>query len=390
MTSTSQHLTQESLTEFTLIDAYFNHRQAQRSDVVLALGDDCALLQVPQGHVLAVSTDSLVAGTHFLADANPAWVAHKALTSNLSDLAAMGATPAWVSMALTLPQLDRAWLDPFCHTFFQLADQVGIQLIGGDTTKGPLSITLTVHGFIPTQQALRRNGAQVGDLIYVSGTLGDSKAGLEVILQPQQRKHACSEELERRHYLKTARLALGEALRNYATSAIDISDGLVADLTHILSQSAVSAAIDVSLLPLSSELERYCSDKEKSIDKERCMDKEIEKSSDIKVHSYPFHQDLTLAQYYALTSGEEYELCFTIPALQQQLIESLSAKLGIKISGIGEIKSSPMLASPILSSLTITSPTLKHTPVLDLHCAGKPLNRELVEGLNGYDHFKGA
>ena len=140
--------------EFSLIDKYFVGRQSQRKDVHLAAGDDCALVKAPANVQIAISTDTLVAGTHFLAEANPAWVAHKALASNISDLAAMGATPAWVSFALTMPEPDEAWLAPFCDAFFDLADYFGIQLIGGDTTKGPLSLTLTVQGFVPEGKAL--------------------------------------------------------------------------------------------------------------------------------------------------------------------------------------------------------------------------------------------
>ncbi|WP_333706580.1 AIR synthase related protein, partial [Vibrio hepatarius] len=148
--------------EFNLIEKYFVNRQKQRKDVILAAGDDCALVKVPENLSVAISTDTLVAGTHFLSDADPAWVAHKALASNISDLAAMGATPSWVSLALTMPEPDEAWLAPFCNAFFELADYYGIQLIGGDTTKGPLSITLTVQGLVDADKALRRDGAQVG------------------------------------------------------------------------------------------------------------------------------------------------------------------------------------------------------------------------------------
>ena len=231
--------------EFNLIEKYFVNRQPQRKDVHLAAGDDCALVKAPSNVQIAISTDTLVAGTHFLAEANPAWVAHKALASNISDLAAMGATPAWVSFALTMPEVDEAWLAPFCDSFFKLADYFGIQLIGGDTTKGPLSLTLTVQGFVPEGRALRRDGAKVGDWIYVTGNLGDSKAGLEVLLNPEQNKaKPYARELEERHYLSTPRVLAGQALVNLASSAIDISDGVIADLKHILKRSQVGASID--------------------------------------------------------------------------------------------------------------------------------------------------
>ncbi len=184
-------------------------------------------------------------------------MAHKALASNISDLAAMGATPAWVSMALTLPEINPNWLTPFCDAFFDLANYYNVQLIGGDTTKGPLSITLTVQGFVPQDKALLRSGAKVGDWIYVTGQLGDSKAGLEVVLDASKRALPCASVLESRHYVSTPRVLAGQALLNLASSAIDISDGLVADLTHILSASQVGASLDLHTLPLSEALVQY-------------------------------------------------------------------------------------------------------------------------------------
>ncbi|MGC9422160.1 thiamine-phosphate kinase [Vibrio sp.] len=293
--------------EFNLIEKYFSARQPQRKDVHLTLGDDCAIVDIPDNVRVAISTDTLVAGTHFLADANPAWVAHKALASNISDLAAMGATPAWVSMALTLPTVDEAWLAPFCRAFFDLANYYNIQLIGGDTTKGPLSITLTVHGFVPQDKALLRDQAKVGDWIYVTGELGDSRAGLEVILDPTKRARPFAAELQQRHYLSTPRVLVGQALLNLASAAIDISDGLMADLRHILHRSQVGARIEVDALPLSNELKQFT-------------------GNDV------------LAQQYALTSGEEYELCFTVPEENKGSLESALAHTASKITCIGQIR----------------------------------------------------
>ena len=318
--------------EFNLIDKYFVNRQPQRKDVHLAAGDDCALVKPPSNVEIAISTDTLVAGTHFLAEANPAWVAHKALSSNISDLAAMGATPAWVSFALTMPEVNEEWLAPFCDSFFELADYFGIQLIGGDTTKGPLSLTLTVQGFVPEGKALRRDGAKVGDWIYVTGNLGDSKAGLEVLLDTDNRARPNAEELEKRHYLSTPRVLAGRALCDLASSAIDISDGVIADLKHILKRSEVGASIDVSLLPLSVELLEYATSADK-------------------------------AQHYALTSGEEYELCFTVPEENKGSLESALAHAGTKVTCIGQIR-------PV--------------DYFEIHNNNKPLNWDL----SGYDHFK--
>lgn len=319
--------------EFNLIDKYFVNRQPQRKDVHLAAGDDCALVKPPSNVEIAISTDTLVAGTHFLADADPAWVAHKALASNISDLAAMGATPAWVSFALTMPEVDEAWLAPFCDSFFKLADYFGIQLIGGDTTKGPLSLTLTVQGFVPEGKALRRDGAKVGDWIFVTGNLGDSKAGLEVILEPQtKRTRPYADTLEERHYLSTPRVLAGQALCNLASSAIDISDGVIADLKHILKRSQVGASIDVSELPISRELLQFTTSREQ-------------------------------AQHYALTSGEEYELCFTVSEENKGSLESALSHTGTKVTCIGQIR-------PV--------------EFFELHNHGQPLSWDL----SGYDHFK--
>ncbi|CAH8201391.1 thiamine monophosphate kinase [Vibrio aestuarianus] len=318
--------------EFNLINRYFSNRQPQRKDVFLALGDDCALVKPPENVRIAISTDTLVAGTHFLIDANPAWVAHKALASNISDLAAMGATPAWVSFALTMPNPDEAWLNPFCDAFFELANYYNIQLIGGDTTKGPLSLTLTVQGFVPQEQALLRSGAKVGDWVYVTGDLGDSKAGLDVILNSALRAKPFALELEKRHYLSTPRILAGQALLNLASAAIDISDGLISDIKHILERSQVGVSLDVAALPLSQELLQFVG-------------------------------NLEIAQQYALTSGEEYELCFTVPEQNKGSIESALAHCGCKVSCIGQIRPQG---------------------TFEVHHQGKVLNWQL----NGYDHFK--
>lgn len=318
--------------EFNLIEKYFVNRQQSRKDVILSAGDDCAIVRPPSHVSIAISTDTLVAGTHFLPQANPAWVAHKALASNISDLAAMGATPAWVSFALTMPEPDETWLKPFCDSFFSLADYFGIQLIGGDTTKGPLSLTLTVQGFVPDDKALRRDGAKVGDWIYVTGMLGDSKAGLDVILNPTLKQKPYADVLEQRHYLSTPRVLEGCALLDLASSAIDISDGLVADLTHILKRSQVGASIDVSLLPVSNELLQFVG-------------------------------DIELSQQYALTSGEEYELCFTVPEHNKGSLESALAHSNTKVTCIGQIRPQGHF---------------------ELHQQGTLLDWDL----NGYDHFK--
>jgi thiamine-monophosphate kinase len=318
--------------EFNLITTYFVNRQTQRKDVQLSLGDDSALVTSPESVQIAISTDTLVEGTHFLEHANPAWVAHKALASNLSDLAAMGASPAWVSLALTLPEPDEMWLAPFSESFFELANYFNIQLIGGDTTKGPLSITLTVQGFVPEGKAMRRDNAKVGDWIYVTGTLGDSAAGLQVVLDETKRAKPHAEELEKRHYLATPRLVVGQALRDVASACLDISDGLMSDLHHIMEASNVGAVIDVDSIPLSDELKAFCSDD-------------------------------TEALQLALTSGEEYELCFCVPEEHKGQMDTLLAYSGTTPTCIGQIRSGDELV---------------------LEQQGKKLDWQL----SGYDHFK--
>ncbi|MFM2667632.1 thiamine-phosphate kinase [Vibrio mediterranei] len=317
--------------EFSLIDKYFAHKQQQRKDVVLAQGDDCAIVAPPADSHIAISTDTLVSGTHFLADADPAWIAHKALASNISDLAAMGASPAWVSMGISLPEVNERWLERFCNAFFSLADYYGIQLIGGDTTKGPLAITLTVQGTLPQGKALTRSGASSGDWVYVTGHLGDAKAGLDVILEKNISANTeLNRELEKRHFEATPRVLAGITLRDIASAAIDVSDGLISDLGHILKCSDVGARIDVDLLPVSSELKQFV------------------ESDDI-------------AKQYALTSGEEYELCFTVP-------EANRGQLEIALSN-----------TPFTCIGQITG-----TGYLDLHSNDQPLDWQL----GGFDHFK--
>ncbi len=318
--------------EFDLIWRYFARQQKLRKDVVLGIGDDCALVKSPEFSQIAISTDTLVEGTHFVKGANPAWIAHKALASNLSDLAAMGAAPAWVSLALTLPKVDHSWLQAFSDAFYQLADYYNVQLIGGDTTHGPLSITLTVQGLLSENKALQRSGAKVGDWIYVTGNLGDAKAGLDYILgQREKEATPVANQLEQRHYMSQPRVYAGQLLIDRASATIDISDGLLADLQHILNRSQVGASIDVDSLPLSEELIEHCG-------------------------------DLTLAQQYALTSGEEYELCFTLPEIHRGSIDIELANIGTHLTCIGQIRAGKQL---------------------HLHASGQTVDWKL----SGFEHF---
>ncbi|MCP5298695.1 MAG: thiamine-phosphate kinase [Chromatiaceae bacterium] len=238
------------VSEFDLIRRYFATATPARDDVLLGIGDDCALLAPPPGRVLAVSTDTLVAGRHFLADADPCALGHKSLAVNLSDLAAMGAEPAWVTLALTLPSADTGWLEAFVRGFAALAGAQGVQLVGGDTTRGPLSITIQVHGFVAPQAALRRGGARAGDRLFVSGSVG----GAALALRLMQRRQAVPDALRQRLNRPQPRVALGRLLAGRASAAIDVSDGLVADLRHVCEASGLGARIALARLPLLPEV----------------------------------------------------------------------------------------------------------------------------------------
>lgn len=292
--------------EFDLIARYFDRFKRTRLDVQLGIGDDCALLTVAENQVLAISTDSLVEGIHFLKTIDPADLAYKALAVNLSDLAAMGADPAWLSLALTLPKVDEPWLKAFSDSLFEHLNYYGMQLIGGDTTRGPLSMTLTIHGLVPAGRALTRSGARIGDWIYVTGTLGDSAAGLAIL---QDRLHVENETdrqaLIHRHLRPYPRILQGQGLRDLASSAIDISDGLISDLGHILKASECGARIDLNALPYS-----------------HWMSNNVEADQALK---------------WALTGGEDYELCFTVPEINRGALDVSLGHLGAEFTCIGQV-----------------------------------------------------
>ncbi|MGD8164858.1 thiamine-phosphate kinase [Pantoea sp. FN0307] len=292
--------------EFELIARYFNRVTSSRRDVEKGIGDDCALLNVPEKQTLAISTDTLVEGIHFLRDIHPADLGYKALAVNLSDLAAMGADPAWLTLALTLPDVDEAWLKAFSDSLFELLDYYDMQLIGGDTTRGPRSLTLGIHGLVPAGRALRRSGARPGDWIYVTGSLGDSAAGL-ALLQHRVRitDPAVHEALIKRHLRPMPRILQGQALRNLASAAIDISDGLISDLGHILKASECGARVNLDALPLSSVLRDH-------FEPEQVM-------------------------HWALSGGEDYELCFTVPEINRGALDVALGKLGVPYTCIGQL-----------------------------------------------------
>ncbi|MGL4834099.1 MAG: thiamine-phosphate kinase, partial [Shewanella sp.] len=241
--------------EFQLIECYFNNRGPVRRDVKLSIGDDCALVQPAENKSIAISCDTLVENVHFFPDIPPQALGYKALAVNLSDLAAMGAEPAWMTLALTLPEVDEAWLKGFSEGLFEAAEYYGIALIGGDTTRGPRAINITVLGQLPQGKALTRQGAKVGDWIYVTGTLGDSALGLDILRGAQTVPAQHKEFLINRHYRPTPRVLAGQSLRSLASSAIDLSDGFISDIGHILKASAVGAVVEVSNIPLSLALQ---------------------------------------------------------------------------------------------------------------------------------------
>jgi thiamine-monophosphate kinase len=287
--------------EFDIIRQYFTRKNA----AVLSIGDDAALIEVSPGHQLVISTDMLVSGQHFFADADPFKLGHKSLAVNLSDMAAMGAVPRWATLSLALPDVNDQWLEDFSKGFFALADQYNVALIGGDTTKGPLNICITIMGEIKPGVALRRDGAKAGDEIWVSGTVGDAALALAAL---QNRLTLQAEELvscEQALYTPQPQVALGMALKGIANSAIDISDGLLADLGHILARSALGAEIYFDRLPTSAIMQKKLSD--------------------------------PVAQQCLLAGGDDYQLCFSAPvSLHEQVIQA-GKRVNVAVTNIGRM-----------------------------------------------------
>ncbi|MTJ02112.1 thiamine-phosphate kinase [Idiomarina piscisalsi] len=320
--------------EFSLINDYFANRSACRSDVAIGIGDDGAVVKPLPEHDLVVVTDTLVEGVHFDKTTPPRAIGHKAVAVNLSDLAAMGAQPSWISLALTCPNTDNDWLAEFSSGLDEICRYYDCQLIGGDTTKGPLTVTVTAHGQLPTGTAISRSGAKPGDWVYVSGSLGDAGLGLKVT---QNKVSTTGRHLqhviERLHY-PTPRVAMGQVLRGVATSCIDVSDGLVADLGHLLKQAQVSAQIELEKLPLSLAL----------------------------TETLEANEALAMA----LTAGDDYELCFTLPEEHRGRMETLTSHLKTKPVCIGRIVKGAEAQ-------------------IDMHYEGEPW--ELPEGYKSFNHF---
>ena len=299
--------------EFELIDRFFR-RSAGGRGVALGIGDDCALLAPQPGMQLAVSSDLLLEGRHFFPDVDPQRLGHKALAVNLSDLAACGARPLAFTLALALPAADEAWLAPFARGLLALADAHGCALVGGDTTRGPLAICITVFGEVPAGQALLRSGAQAGDDLYVSGTLGDARLALEVLRGSLTVSAPVLAMTRDRLEHPTPRVALGQALRGIATAAIDVSDGLLGDIGHVLQQSGVGARIDTDV----------------------ALGLLAARRSDPPVLP-PDEQQLA----WVLAGGDDYELAFTAPPSQRDAVAAAAQASGTFVTRIGRIEADP-------------------------------------------------
>lgn len=294
------------LSEFDLIRQYFDRQRPSRA--VLGIGDDCALLAPEPGRQLAISTDMLVEGRHFFAGAEPFSLGHKALAVNLSDLAAMGAQPHSFTLALALPAADRDWLAGFSAGLFELADAHDIELVGGDTTKGPLTISITVIGTLAPGSALRRDAARAGHDVWISGTLGDARLALAGYTGEVEIAETDLEAAGRRMHAPTPRIALGLALGRLGVpcAALDISDGLVGDIGHILSASGVGATIDADALPAGPVLAR---------------------------------QSAELRRRFCIAGGDDYELCFSAPAEQRAAVIAAGVDSGTPVTRVGRIDS---------------------------------------------------
>jgi thiamine-monophosphate kinase len=325
-----------SLGEFDLIARFFS-RTSARSDVLLGVGDDAALLAPPPGQALVAATDTLVEGRHFLAGTPPECIGHQVLAVNLSDLAAMGAEPAWALLSLSLPDALEPWLDRFANGLYGLADLHGVALVGGDTVRGPLVVTIEVLGFVPPALALRRDRARPGDVVYVSGTPGVAAAGLE-LLQAGAADFTSTDPRVQRFLYAEPRLALGRALRGIASSAMDVSDGLLGDLGKLCGASRVAARIDLDSLPVAA-LE----------------------------HAYTRAE----CERLVLSGGDDYELLFTVTAAQAEVAEQAAAASGCTIHRIGEI----VAGRELNASGNVTC--LRNGKVVS------------TDGSSGYDHFAG-
>jgi thiamine-monophosphate kinase len=318
--------------EFDLIRRFFLKRGAPRrgSGVLLGIGDDAALLELPQGTDLVATVDTVVCGTHFLEGADPRSIGHRAMAVNLSDMAAMGATPAWATLALTLPGVEASWLEEFAAGLLQLGAEHAVELVGGDTTRGPLTVSVQIMGHVPHGTALRRSGAAAGDILAVSGTLGDAAAGLALLKKPAARLTAQAQALIQRFNYPTPRVQLGIAARGVAGAAMDLSDGLVGDLPKLALASGVAAHVAIEKLPLSAAMLDTIG---------------IEQARD-----------------WALAGGEDFEMLLAIAPDRFPALKRSADQLNLTLTPIGELRT----GAGVTWSLN---------------------GNDFVPSVSGYDHF---
>ncbi len=318
--------------EFELIKHYFAEQGLTRRDVILGIGDDCAIVQPAERQHIAVTTDTLVAGVHFPMQTSARAIGHKVVAVSLSDLAAMGAEPTWISLAITLPSIDEAWAKDFCQGVFELCEFYNVQLIGGDTTQGPLSVTVTAQGMVPAGKHITRTGAKPGDWLYVTEEVGDAALALQHILGKVEIEERFQADIIKKLDYPRPRALAGQALREYATSAIDISDGVLADLKHICDGSNVGANIVLDDLPISTILHDT-----------------LGQEAGVEL---------------ALNGGDDYELLFTVSQDNKVGMETALANVGVTVTCIGQINTSNKITT-----------TLNNKPVL--------IDKQ------GFEHFSG-
>lgn len=303
--------------EFELIKHFFAEQLVKRKDVILGIGDDCAVVASTENQDIVVTTDTLVAGVHFPLETTPRAIGHKAVAVNLSDIAAMGAKPSWLSLAITLPEVDEGWLSEFCVGVFELCEYYNVQLVGGDTTQGPLSITITAQGLTPEGKYLSRSGAKAGDWLYVTGDLGDAALALQHYKGQVSINSDYIKAIQTKLDFPRPRVLVGQSLREYASSAIDLSDGLLADLGHICKASNVGANIVLDDIPL----------------------------SDGMLDTLSFDDAIDLA----LSGGDDYELLFTVSEDNKVGMETALSHVGIPVTCIGQINASQVISTTINS-----------------------------------------
>ena len=315
--------------EFELIKRFFTEQVIKRKDVVLGIGDDCAIVSPSERQNIAITTDTLVAGVHFPHETSAQAIGHKAIAVNLSDLAAMGAEPAWISLAITMPEVDLKWVEGFCRGAFELCEYYNVQLIGGDTTQGPLAITVTAQGLIPMNKHLTRSGAKAGDWVYVTGEIGDAALALKDVFNEINLATEYRESVRRRLDYPTPRVLAGQALREYASAAIDLSDGIISDLGHICRASQVGANIVLDDLPISNALRDTVS---------------LEEAFEM-----------------ALVGGDDYELLFTVSEDNKVGMETALANSGNTITCIGQLNRSEKITTTLNSkAIAINAKSFEH------------------------------